>query len=213
MGLSSYQKQFVQMMVDAAGRVCPKFGIPPEVCVGQSALETGWGGSKKAKTGDTFQKYGTATHWNLWGIKGAGTAGSQVWSTKEYRGKPGEGHWEIIKDTFAAYKNLDDAVEAYCKFLMKDRYAKAREVFAKDPGRFVTYIWASGYATAPDYPNSVMSVMRTLFKNGGGPSYNVTPDDALAKVIVHLQGAAAGSDRMKIRDREMASLFGLTHPA
>lgn len=206
MALTPYQKNFLASMRVAAGHICPTFHIPPQVCVAQSILETGWGGSKKS-AGRTFQQFGEATGWNLWGIKGKGDAGSQNWVTKEYKGVKPTGTWVTITAAFAKYSSLEAGVAAYCTLLSKDRYKLAKEHFSDDPGRYITYVWASGYATAPSYPESIMSLMRTVAAATGDTSYNVVADAGLVTVIKLLGAKAGGKARMAVRDVELLTEF------
>lgn len=186
---SSHKAAFVSQITAAAARECPKHGIPPQVCVAQAILESGWGKS--------------AGGYNCFGIKGAGDAGTQVWKTREFLG----GKWITINDNFAKYSSFDAAVAAYCHLLTKPRYMGAIQHFPRDPARFITYVWASGYATAPDYPAYVCGVMRAAGQLSGDPTYNVTPDHGLNETIAKLRAAAFGSARIKVRDAEMLTRF------
>lgn len=211
MNLSPYQREFVSAMREAAGRICPEFGIPPQVCVAQSVLETGWGGAHKPSAkGKTFEQFGASTGWNLWGIKGKGDSGSQNWSTKEYLGVKPNGKWVTIVAAFAKYSSLEAGVRAYCALLSKTRYNRAKEQFSHDPGRYITYVWASGYATSPNYPNIIMSIMRRIAQVTGDASYNVNADPNLQEVLAKMQAVKFGHDRMAVRDQEMTTLFGMT---
>ena len=195
-------------MREAAGKICPEFGIPPQVCVAQSVLETGWGGAnKQSSKGKTFHQFGESTGWNLWGIKGSGDAGSQNWVTKEYKGVKPNGQWITITTAFAKYSSLEAGVRAYCTLLSKDRYKLAKEKFSHDPGRYITYVWASGYATSPNYPDLIMSIMRTISAATGDKDYNVVPDSGLKAVIAKLGTVNFGSARIAIRDAEVKTLF------
>jgi hypothetical protein len=185
---------FVQSITAAAAKECPKHGIPPQVCVAQAILESGWG---KAAAG-----------FNCFGIKGSGDAGTQVWKTREFLG----GQWITIDDHFAKYSSFEAAVAAYCALLQKGRYKGAIGAFGHDPARFISYVWSSGYATAPNYPSYVCGVMRAAGKLTGDPTYNVTIDAPLEAVIGRMKAVAFGKARMKVRDEEMKTLFRMPSP-
>lgn len=186
---------FVRLISEAAARECPKHGIPPQVCVAQACLESAWGKS--------------AAGFNCFGIRGTGDAGFQLWPTWEIKGGK---KIQMAGQKFAKYTSFDAAVAAYCALLTKPRYAGAITHFPRDPARFLTYVWGSGYATALHYVEYVCGVMRSAGKLTGDPAYNVTPDGGLLLVLDRMR-AYEGRERIRVRDTEMGTLFRSAPPA
>lgn len=203
--VQAYRLDFLKAVLPAAATACPPTNVPPQVCVAQAALETGWGGAKKAVAqGLTFQEFGEKTHWNLFGIKGTGNAGTQVWPTKEYVGVKGkDGHYKVIDDNFAAYSSLSAGVQAHCRFFDGGFYKKAKVLFPKDPAWFLTWIWAGGYATEPEYVTRVVGVMQSIASMTHDESYKVTLDAELSAIVTQLQAVKGGSLRRARREALM----------
>lgn len=211
MSLTDYQKNFLRLVADVAKEECPLYDIPWLVCVAQAALESGYGWSKAARDDAllVYQKL-AERRYNLFGIKAPkGAVDVQVWATKEYVGIPGKGEWKTIPVAFRVYPSLQAAISDYCRFLSKDRYQPAH-VFPTDPARFITAVWAAGYATAPSYPKTVVSVMGSIVSTVGHSM--VAIDDALLRSIVRLQSVPAGRERQKLLVVEMATRLGSLKP-
>lgn len=122
---------------EVAKRVAAQEGFPIAVLLGQAALETG-------------RNVGSAPGNNFFGIKGAGTAGSQNLKTwEDYGSGP-----VTINDNFAAYANPEDSIRAYIN-LIKQNYPRA--LLTDDPVQMIREIKAGGYATDPNYVEKVIS--------------------------------------------------------
>ena len=184
---------YLRQVHAAAEAVCPGEGVPFQVCVAQAMLETGWVVGALTKRGALHPE---EIGWNLFGIKGSGSGGTQVWSTKEFRGTPGQGgRYETVEQRFARYRDLEDAVRAWCAFVRKDRYQLARQHFADDPAWFLFVVWGMGYATSPTYVPRVLSVMRRIGRELGDARYDVAPGGQLAGHIDQAQRLEAGKAR------------------
>lgn len=170
--LAKEKMAWLEQFMPAAERVCAQYGVPPQVCVAQAALESGWG--KKAGG------------FNYFGMKGSGSAGSQSWATQEVK----QGQKVAVTSKFAKFSSMDDALHAYCKMLTQNtNFKPAMERFSKDPARFVTWLWGMGYATALDYPHTLIGVMRTIYRATGNPTYDVHADPKLEYAIKQIRNA------------------------
>lgn len=130
--------------------------VSQETCLAQAILETGNGKSKimtKAKapfgikaTKDWIKKakYGTKTYSAL---------------TKEcYNGAT----LQTIQGQFRAYDSYEDAVRDYFDLISTKRYEESLK--AKTVKECITIIKTSGYATSPNYVESVMKAYNTYIK-------------------------------------------------
>lgn len=130
--------------------------VSQETCLAQAILETGNGKSKimtKAKapfgikaTKDWIKraKYGTNTYSAL---------------TKEcYNGAT----LTTIQGQFRAYESYEDAVRDYFDLISSKRYFAS--LSAKTVEECITIIKKSGYATSPNYVESVMNVYNKYIK-------------------------------------------------
>lgn len=149
--------------------------VLPSVCIAQAALETGWGTSVMMKKANAY-----------FGIK-AGL----LWKGKRYSTKTKECYDGInlvtITDAFRAYNSLQKSIEDYYKLICNSsRYKKACNVL--DAQVAITAIKNAGYATAPDYIQSVMSVVKC---------HNLTKyDDVIKRNVL---GYYTASKKMRVR--------------
>ena len=72
----------------------------------------------------------------------------------------------------------------------------------------MTAVFSGGYATAPNYPETVVSVMQTIFHNGGGPSFDVVIDEPLNACLERLRSVPFGKERRAQLEIEMKTLLG-----
>jgi flagellum-specific peptidoglycan hydrolase FlgJ len=131
-----------------AQQVEEKYGIPWEVCLAQSALESGYG--KKALGN------------NFFGVKAMGNyAGkTQEFLTTEYWGDKSKASKMV--DKFRAYDSIADSFNDYGQLLSNSsRYAGAFQ-YKHDPRRFLETVIASGYATDPNYVSKAEGALRHL---------------------------------------------------
>jgi len=142
-------KQFISLLVPDAQKLQLEFGIFASVTLAQAALETGWGKfmPKDKNTGQVS--------YNLFGVKGKGTAGSVLSRTWEvYDGKRVE-----IDAQFRAYNNYLESLRDHHAFLMQDRYIPVCQ--AVTPGEAAEQLYKCGYATDPDYPKKLIDIINT----------------------------------------------------
>lgn len=185
--LAEKKMKWLEEFMPAAYKVCAEYGVPPQVCVAQAALESGWG----AKAGG----------YNYFGLKGSGTAGSSTFASTEYIGGQKDAKTTKVSK-FAKFKNMEDGIRGYCIVLTSNKLFKPASVlYPNDPGRFITWLWGKSYASGPNYPGMVISVMRTIYRATGDEAYNVYIDPELAKVINTLRTKTMGTQRWAATDK------------
>lgn len=137
--LYANQQEFIKAMVPYATKVGQQLGIDPYMIIAQSAHETGWG------------KH--APDFNYFGIKGNGSSKP----THEYL----NGQWVTVNAPFKGYVSMEDSVNGYGDFLLKNtRYQKALQ--AQDAMGFLQGLYDAGYATDPNYVSKVGSIYHKI---------------------------------------------------
>lgn len=151
----------------------------PSVCIAQACCESAYGTSPKMiqanavfgiKVGKSKAHFGTAWHDKAYSTR-----------TKEcYDGKT----YTNITDLFRAYDSIDDAVEDYYDMLAACKRYKAC-ISERNPCKCITAIKNGGYATAPDYVTTIMSIINR---------YNLTKYDGAATSQPTLRKGNRGAD-------------------
>ncbi|HXU93141.1 MAG TPA: flagellar assembly peptidoglycan hydrolase FlgJ [Gallionella sp.] len=144
------QQDFVNRMLPHAVQASRGTGVPPQLMLGQAALESGWG-RREIRMPDGSNSY------NLFGIKAnAGWTGkvAEVMTT-EYRN--GVAHKEVEK--FRAYSSYAEAFQDYANMIGKNpRYAEVLQQ-GGDAAGMAQAIQKAGYATDPKYADKLARVM------------------------------------------------------
>jgi len=136
---------FLKALLPAALESEKRYGVPIEVTLAQAAIESGWG---KSPIG-----------YNIFGMKGSGTAGSIKVNTAEYI----HGKKIIVKANFANYHNFYEAVVEHGEcFTGNKKYVSAVNQYSKDKNlfNFVDNI-AKTYATSPKYGKAIKATIAT----------------------------------------------------
>lgn len=160
-------KEFIKKYKPFALETERKTGISHLFILAQSALETGWGKRApgnmmfgvKAKAGTSFEK-------------------RQLVVTKEVLSSPNVTFPEIIsitkradgkyqyevKDWFRKYDSPEESFTDHANLFMNNkRYAKALLV-RSDPYKFAEEVAKAGYATAPNYADSLKKLIKEIEK-------------------------------------------------
>jgi hypothetical protein len=137
------REAFIEQMMPHAMRVSQETGLDPRIIIAQAAQETGWG---KSAPGN-----------NYFGIKSHGKSGGNTFATNEVI----DGKTVRINDSFRGYEGMGDSVDGYAQFLQENpRY---REMLsAGDLDGQLAALGKSGYATDPNYAQSVGSIARSI---------------------------------------------------
>lgn len=141
--ISGSRKSFIESLLPAAIEQGKRTGVDPRIIVAQAAQETGWG---KSAPGN-----------NYFGIKSHGQSGGNTLATTEYvNGSP-----VTEMASFRGYASPADSVRGYGDFITQNpRYKPLREAQGLDAQ--LAALGASGYATDPNYANSVGSIARSI---------------------------------------------------
>lgn len=144
------QQDFVSRMQPHAMQVSRETGVPPQLMLGQAALESGWG-KREIRMAD-----GSNSH-NLFGIKAGGNWNGRVAEvmTTEYR--DGVAYKQVEK--FRAYPSYVEAFRDYAGLIGQNpRYAAVLQQ-GNDPVGMAHAVQRAGYATDPDYASKLVRVM------------------------------------------------------
>jgi flagellum-specific peptidoglycan hydrolase FlgJ len=137
-------KQFIEFVGKLAQSAMAATGVPASVTVAQAIVESGWG------------KHAIGSAKNLFGIKGRGPLGSVRAQTREFV----NGRYVTVEADFAKYESYEQSVTEHARFFLRNRrYARALAV-RNDPDAFAREIAKAGYATAPNYADALIKVMR-----------------------------------------------------
>lgn len=161
---------FVQQYYQDALRVQQRTGISLIAILTQAALESAWG---RVAPGNMF--FGVK---DTDGING----NEQLLITTEYSSRANLKFPEIVsitpvlrngrkmfkykvKDYFRKYKTPEDCFNDHSQFFFKNkRYSEALK-FKTQPDRFFEEIAKAGYATDPNYADTLKAVSKTIIKN------------------------------------------------
>ncbi len=164
MALKKHQSEFLAKIIPIAQRQASLHGykLYPSVTIAQAIHESGWGTSKKmvaanalfgVKVGNSAYKFGDAWHGEAY----------KTGTTEYYDGKTAT----RITDYFRQYRTVEDAVCDYMDMLCHCKRYKAA-LSRSTPRQSIEGIVAGGYATGPNYANSIMKII---------DAYNLTKYD------------------------------------
>jgi type VI secretion system secreted protein VgrG len=142
------KSEFVKQVFEEAKKEQTKSKIPAAVTTAQAILETGYGKSVPADMNTKQYSY------NLFGIKGIGTAGSvSVYTHEVINGKRIK-----IVDRFQAYHSFSGSISGRTKFLTKNK--RYKHLFnITDPKKWAEGLQKAGYATDPNYAKLLITIM------------------------------------------------------
>jgi hypothetical protein len=137
------QQEFLLQIYPLAVDNYKKYGILPSITLGQAALESGWGSSELTKKA-----------YNLFGIKGVGTAGSiEMNTTEEINGKK-----VPVIDYFRKYNSYEESVNDHGKLLSSDYYKSVKN--APDYKSAAFALQSKGYATDSSYASNLIGTIQ-----------------------------------------------------
>ena len=167
------QKDFIKTYKPFALESERKTGISAIFILAQAGLESAWG---KSPIGNNF--FGIKVPKSL--VSSTPKEKKQLLRTTEVLSSPNEKHRfpEVIsitkrtdgkfkyevKDWFMKYDTPEESFTDHANFFFRNkRYAKALEVKA-DPYKFAEEVARAGYATAPNYANSLKELIKEIEK-------------------------------------------------
>ena len=138
------QQAFIDEIAPGAIATQQKYGVPAAVTIAQAIDESGWGQSQLA-TQDN----------NLFGIKGAGPAGSNSKPTQEYE----NGQWVTINAGFRVYNNVAQSIDDHGALLATSGYYTRAMADRSNPDAFANAL-TGVYATNPNYGSDLIQLMQ-----------------------------------------------------
>ncbi|WP_187499751.1 type VI secretion system tip protein TssI/VgrG, partial [Pantoea agglomerans] len=143
------KQAFFDKVYAAAQEDEKKTGVPAKITTAQAILESNWG--KKMPTDIKTDKVSN----NIFGVKAHGSPNYvEDWTHENINGKR-----VAVLDKFASYDSIDESIEQHSQFLIKNqRYSSLFN--SSDPVEWAKGLQAKGYATDPNYANSLISVMK-----------------------------------------------------
>jgi lysozyme len=160
---NSSQQAFIDEIAPGAIATQQKYGVPAAVTIAQAIDESGWGQSQLA-TQDN----------NLFGIKGAGPAGSDSKPTQEYE----NGQWVTINAGFRVYNDVAQSIDDHGALLATSGYYTRAMADRNNPDAFANAL-TGVYATNPDYGSDLIQLMQqyNLYRYGAsGTGAGATAD-------------------------------------
>lgn len=152
-------QDFINRVLPGAKKTFQKYGIFPSITIAQAINESGWGGSSLAKTDK-----------NLFGIKYPGNHDPSL--------KISKGTWATDDGGYYThYESWDDSIIDHGYFLKNNpRYTQAGVFNAKNPQDQMKAIQAAGYASASDYVDYTLEIIKdnnlTQYDDGSYTGYS-----------------------------------------
>ncbi len=143
-------KDFINVMRPYAEDAAEKLGVPANVLLAQSALETGWGNK-------VIQHSNGKNSHNLFGIKADGQWQGQQVNVSSLEFVDGKAKREF--SNFRVYESYKQSFEDYVDFIKSnDRYREALQ-HVGDGENYIKTLQEVGYATDPKYASKVLNII------------------------------------------------------
>jgi hypothetical protein len=154
-----------------------RYGIPAAVTIAQAIDESGWGQSALA----------IRDH-NLFGIKGAGPAGTDMLPTQEYQ----NGHYVTVNAPFRVYHNMAQSIADHGHLLATSSSYQHAMADRHLPDAFATDL-TGVYATDPHYGSSLIAIMKlyNLYSYSAPDAHQAAPAPAAPAPAAAAQVPAA----------------------
>jgi len=151
------QQDFVNRMLPFAMQASQTNGVPPQLMLGQAALESGWG-KREIRMADGSNSY------NLFGIKANADWNGKIAEVMTTEYKNGVPSKQVEK--FRAYSSYAEAFKDYADLLGNNpRYAAVLRQ-GGDVAGMAQALQKAGYATDPKYADKLVSVMDRIKLTG-----------------------------------------------
>lgn len=144
--MTSEQKNFIEMIGNAAVSFYSDYGILPSLTIAQAILESNWGRSGLSR--DCYNFFGMK--WS----KGCG-CDYKEYKTKEQRK---DGTYVTITAKFRKYRSVSEGIKGYYEFLQYKRYQNLRGV--TDYNKACDLIRQDGWATSLSYAQNLKSYIK-----------------------------------------------------
>ena len=147
-GLTPTQQDYLRQALPAAVAESQQYGVPVSVALGQSILESGWGGSTLSS------RYN-----NYFGIKCSTSSPYQSGCINMGSGEYLHSSYQIISSSFRTYGSRTDSFLDHGYFLTHNSRYGGAFAHTDDPDRFIREVARAGYATDPNYAQKVINLM------------------------------------------------------
>ena len=150
------QQAFISQVAPGAIAAQARYGIPAAVTIAQAIEESGWGQSALS----------VRDH-NLFGIKGTGPAGTDIFPTQEYEG----GGYVAVSAGFRVYHNIAESIADHTQLLATDPSYQQAMADRHVPDAFAADL-TGVYATDPNYGSNLIALMHlyNLYRYGTAAS-------------------------------------------
>jgi flagellum-specific peptidoglycan hydrolase FlgJ len=157
---SAAEQAFINEIAPGALAAQRQYGIPAAVTIAQAIDESGWGRSQLAAQDN-----------NLFGIKGAGPAGSVLRPTQEYE----NGQFVTVNAQFRVYRNVAQSITDHGLLLATGSSYRQAMADRRSPDAFANAL-TGVYATDPNYGTNLITIMRqhNLYRFDAGTSVHGT---------------------------------------
>lgn len=185
-----YPAEFLATLAPAATQLYNERGIYASVSLAQAALETGWLQFLPHDIHSGQNSY------NIYGIKGAGPAGSVECYTQEWQ----NGAYVTILAQFAAYHSYLESMAAHAQLLLTTRYKPV--IDAGNPYDACYALQDCGYATDPTYASQLVQLIQ---------QYGLTKYDTKTAPVQHYNvvvGWFDGEKQAQIAAARITKEFG-----
>jgi len=174
------QRAFIAMVAPGAIAAEHRYGVPAAVTIAQAIDESGWGQSELA-TADR----------NLFGIKGAGPAGSDMRPTQEYE----NGAWVTQDAPFRVYRTVTESIEDHGRLLATGAAYRQAMASRHQPDAFANAL-TGVYATNPDYGPDLIALMRMfdLYRYDGASSSASSSAAPVSPAVPEPVGSGGGQE-------------------
>lgn len=162
-------RSFINTFKDIAIEHQKKYGIPASITLAQGALESGWGASYLASSGN-----------NYFGIKCHSWTGEKIYADDDAKG-----------ECFRKYDSPEESFNDHALFLKQN--SRYKSLFkTKDYLEWAYGLQAAGYATSQKYATSLINLIETfgLDEYDDRPAGNATVDDKLSAEKIKLTNLA-----------------------
>jgi len=151
------QQDFVNRMLPFAKQAGQASSVPPQLMLGQAALESGWG-KREIRMADGSNSF------NLFGIKANAGWNGKVAEVMTTEYKNGVAYKQVEK--FRAYSSYAEAFQDYAGLISNNpRYADVLQQ-GSDVAGMAQAIQKAGYATDPKYADKLVSIMGKIDLTG-----------------------------------------------
>jgi len=146
------------------------YGIPASITLAQGLFESGSGNGELARVAN-----------NHFGIK----------CTSEWKGKSYYKDDDNHNDCFRVYDKAEDSFRDHSEFLKRPRYAKLFQLDKNDYTGWANGLKAAGYATNPNYPQLLITVIKKYnLDQYDSPETVVQKEKREDKVLIQIQDNA-----------------------